>query len=251
MGTFVDRWHRLRTFLWKSQEPVTRTILAINVLTFLASFIAVYFVGARSPWSWLTFLTLAPWQEPWSLLTYPLVTYHPLSLLLTGYWLWIVGGSLERSWTSQVFLRFFAAVTLATSLGLWIGSLLLGAARSAALGITHVELSGLWMPLAALTVAWCLLNPDQIVLFGFILPIPGRHLLWLTIALTYFLFAMGYGTPWLAFFALSGVAYAYSYTRRRAGRLYYSRLYRPPTVFERALDWLALYWERLRRRLRL
>lgn len=242
---------RFRSFLWNNSEPVTRTILAINVFTFLVFFIAAFFLRAGNPWEWLTFSTAAPWLKPWAFLTYPLVTYEPFTLLFAGYWLWIVGGALERSWTSSSFLRFFAGVTAATSVGLWVGGLLLGASGLEQSGV--VQLSSLWLPLAALTVAWCLLNPNQIVLLGFVLPIPGRVLMWITIALTYFWFAMGFGAPWLGFFALSGVGTAYLYTRRRLERYAFGHprtaRNRPPTAAERALDWVLFRWERVRRRL--
>ncbi len=240
------QWRRLRAFLWRSEEPVTRTLIAINLLTFLVFFMAVYFVGAGNPWGWLVFSNVVPWQRPWTFLSYALVTYDPLSLIFSGYWLWIVGGTLERSWGSRTFFHFFFGVGLATSLGLWVGSALLPLVGLGSL----VYLSGLWMPLAGLTVAWCLLNPEQIVLLGFVLPIKGRHLMWVTVALTYFLFAMGHGNGWLAFFALSGVGVAYGYTKRRLVRYEYfaRRPMRPPTVFERVRDELAFYWWRLRRR---
>lgn len=252
------RLRRIRAFLWKNPELVTRTLIAINVLTFLVYFVSTFFVRAGNPWRWLDFSTIESWREPWTFLTYPLVTYDPLSLLFGGYWLWIVGGTLERSWKSRAFLCFFFCVALATSLGLWAGNRLLEIVGLGILNV-HAFLNGLWMPLAGLTVSWCLLNPDQVVLFGFVLPIKGRHLMWVTIALTYFLFAMGYSAPYLAFFALSGIGFAYFYTRRRLARYtydFYRYKYkykyppRPPTVLERMFDWLAFHWERFRRRWR-
>ena len=238
-------WRRIGSYVWRTPEPVTRSLIAINVLTFLLHFIVVAFAQAGDPFRWLTFETPGFVVKPWSLLTYPLFTYDPISLLLAGYWLWIVGGMLERSWTSRRFLQFFAGITLITSVSLAIGSLLLGVIGA----VPPVGLNGLWMPLAALTVAWCLLNPDQIVLMGFVLPIKGRILMWIVVALTYFVFA-GYGGPWLAFFALAGVGTSYLYTRGH-DRWIFARQRRPrtgsPNAFQHALDWLLYYWERMRR----
>jgi membrane associated rhomboid family serine protease len=189
-------------------------------------------------------------------MTYPLVTYGPFSLLFAGYWLWVVGGSLERAWSTRRFLQFFFSITLLESLSLWLGSLLLTNLGA----FSGVALNGLWLPLAALTVAWCLLNPDQIVLFGFILPIQSRHLMWATFVITYFGFAYYQNAPWLGFFALAGPLAAYLRTKQRARSLSYARrpVYlrptrsrrevRPPNVFERAWDWLLYWWERLRHR---
>jgi membrane associated rhomboid family serine protease len=256
MGELSYQLKRLRALLWESPEPVTRTIIAINLFTFLSYFILSFLLRVGNPWSWLDYSTIAPWREPWTFLTYPLFTRDPLTLIFASYWLWIVGGALERSWGSRDFLRLFWGVTLATSMGLWVGSLLLGAIGPGVVGGVHAALSGLWLPLAGLTVAWCLINPEQIVLLGFVLPIKGRHLMWVTVALTYFLFAMGFGAPWLAFPALAGVGVSYVYTRRRLERVVSiyggraSTVGRPPTRLERAIDWLAFYWERWRRRLR-
>ena len=249
-----EYWQRLRRFVWQSPEPVTRTLLLISGLTFITYFIAAFLLGLGNPWRWLSFSTGAPWWAPWSFFTYPLVSYNLFNLTFSGYWLWIVGGSLERAWSSQRFLRFFAGISLASSLSLWLGSLLFGLLGAA----SGTFLSGLWMPLAGLTVAWCLINPDQIVLFGFILPIRSRQLLWGTFILTYFGFAFASGAPWLAFFALAWPAPAYVYMQQRSGgslwtqrpaylrRTRSTQQLRPPSVLEHAWDWLLYWWERLR-----
>jgi len=256
MGEIGSKLRRLRALLWESPEPVTRTIIAISLFTFLSYFILGFLLRAGNPWGWLDYSTLAPWREPWTFLTYPLFTRDPLTLIFASYWLWIVGGTLERSWGSRAFLRLFLSVTLATSVSLWIGSLFLSVIGPGVVGSVHALLSGMWLPLAGLTVAWCLINPEQIVLLGFVLPIKGRHLLWVTVALTYFLFAIGFGAPWLAFFSLAGVGVSYVYTRRRLERavsVYGGRTFavgRPPTRLERAMDWLLFYFERWRRRRR-
>jgi len=246
MNELHPYWRRLGSYIWRTPEPVTRSLIAVNVLTFLLHFIVVAFAQAGDPWHWLTFDTATFYVKPWSLLTYPLFTYDPISLLLAGYWLWVVGGTLERSWTSWRFLQFFTGITLVTSVSITIGSLLLGVIGA----VPPVGINGLWMPLAALTVAWCLLNPDQIVLMGFVLPIKGRILMWVVVALTYFVFA-GYGGPWLAFFALAGIGTAYLYTQGRDRWVYASQRRRPsgsPTAVQNAIDWCLYYWERMRRR---
>ena len=253
-----EYWQRLRRFIWNSPEPVTRTLLLINALTFLTYFITAFLLGLGNPWHLLSFSTGAPWKAPWSFFTYPLVSYGPFSLLLSGYWLWIVGGSLERAWSSRRFLRFFVGISLVSSLGLWLGSLLFGLLGAQ----TGAWVTGLWLPLAGLTVAWCLINPDQIVLLGFILPIRSRQLIWVTFVLTYFGFAFASGAPWLAFFALAGPTAAYLYLQQSSGRLISTRTspylrragstqsthqVRAPNTLERAWDWLLYWWERFKR----
>lgn len=239
-------WRRLGSYVWRTPEPVTRSIIAINLLAFLSRFIVADVAQAGDPFRWLAFETPAVLVKPWSLLTYPLIPADIISLLLSCYWLWIVGGMLERSWTSRRFLPYVAGITLITSVSLAVGNLLLSAIGT----VPPVGMNGLWMPLAALTVSWCLLNPDQIVLMGFVLPIKGRYLMWGVVALTYFIFA-GFGGPWLALFALAGIGSAYLYTKDR-DRWASARQRRPksgrPNAFQHSLDWLLYYYERMRRR---
>ncbi|MBI1730472.1 DUF1751 domain-containing protein [Candidatus Acetothermia bacterium] len=213
MDDLIFRLRRFREFLWHNSEPVTRTLICIELFFFLVNFL--FFLGSSSIAGFFKFDTTDAISRPWTFLTYPLVTTDPIGLIFSGYWLWIVGSTLERSWTSRVYLRFLIIATLVTSISLWIGSLLLGAIGASFIQNTDVGLEGLWILLAALTVAWALLNPEQVVLLGFLLPIQGRYIMWITIALSYFLFAFSFRAPWLGFFALAGIGYAYQFTRNR------------------------------------
>lgn len=172
-------------------DTATRVLVGLNIATFVLSFLRL---GSLQP-----FLTFSPAElghQPWTLLTYPLngTSGGLITLLFTCYWMWVVGGSLERSWSTPTFLRFFSVITVASALGLWVGYLLLRVPQ---------EATGLFLPLSALTVAWCYLNPGIVVQFMLVLPLRARHLAWLTMALTVFYY--GQDHPMMGFFALAGI----------------------------------------------
>src|SRR5690349_3103089 len=59
----------------------------------------VFRIGGPDLFSWLA--------RPWTLFTYPLAMFDPIPLLFSGYWLYWVGGTLERSWGSLNFAVVF------------------------------------------------------------------------------------------------------------------------------------------------
>ncbi len=195
---------RAADFLFAAGIPATMTLIAANVITFLASF----FTGgwARGgPFSWLVF-TGDTWpQNFWTLLTWPLVAPIDLiGLLFGGLWAYWIGGSLERSWGTRPFLVFLVAASALTALTLWVGGLLLGA---------PVRAMGLWLATAAPTVAWCVLNQREVIRLYAVILIPAPLLAWLTVALTWFQISVQGGNPFLGAFALSGCAAAYWYAK--------------------------------------
>lgn len=239
-----------RSFFYQGRCPVTLGLLLANVATFLIWFFTrANFGGA------LLFSSSAVAARPWSLLTYPVVSYGIYDVVLGGYMLWLFGGSLERAWGSRRFAWFLAAVTVITSGSLWVGSLLLD---------TPTLLSGLWLPLSALVVAWCLMNLTAVVLLFFVLPIQARYLAWLDVALTYFGYGSAFG-PWLAFFALAGCGFAYLYLRGLPRGAFFRTRPSQPSPSRRPLEFdasgrpprswnpLALLerWQRKRRFMRL
>lgn len=190
--------------------PVVRGLLAALVILFLIFFLAADFrgtlanllafrTGGSGDWSWLT--------RPWALLTYPLLVGGPIELLLGGYWLYIVGGSLERSWGSRNFGALFAAFTAIGALGLLAASQIFD---------LPIFLLGLFLPLAAVTVAWAALDPELPILVWGLLPVKLKWIGVITVALLYFNygFSMGRFGPIAALFALCAPAAAWIYVRK-------------------------------------
>ncbi len=220
--------------------PVTWTIIAANVLTFLTAFL-----GFGAAWSALVFRTSSWWTAPWTLLTYPLIAdTQVLWLLLGGYVFWLFGGSLERAWRLRDYTIFLLLVTAAPALALALGGALSG---------RIVVLSGLWLPLAASTVAWAAINPAERLLLYFVIPVEARWLAVLIVVLVGFSFPFPMGL-----FALAGCAAAWWYVRRGRYQLLRGRAGEfPPgpssrrTRRERSLnpvDWIRRW--RLRRQFR-
>jgi membrane associated rhomboid family serine protease len=184
--------------------PATMTLIAANAITFLASF----FTGgwARGgPFWWLVFTSDTWPQNFWTLITWPLVAPVDLiGLLFGGIWAYWIGSSLERAWGTRAFLVFLVALSALTALTLWMGGRLLG---------VPVAAQGLWLAIAAPTVAWCVLNQREVIRLYAVIPIPAPLLAWLTVALTWFQVSMQGGNPFLGAFALSGCAAAYWYAK--------------------------------------
>jgi len=174
---------------------VTWAVLGANVLTFI-----IAFAGGGGWWSGLVFRTFTFPAQPWTALTYLLVAdSHILGLLLGGYVFWLFGGSLERSWGRRDYAVFLGLSAAATAVGLWLGRSLTG---------REAMLVGLWMPLAAVVVAWTTINPGERLLAYFVIPIQARWLGAIAAALVLFSFPFPLG-----FFALAGPAVAWWYVR--------------------------------------
>lgn len=193
---------RAQNFFLSSGIPATMFLIAANVVTFLVGF---FTIRGGSPFEWLVF-TNQTWPTYfWTLLTWPLVAPVDLiGLLFGGLWAYWIGGSLERSWGTRPYLLFLIVTSVLTALTLWVGGLLLNASFAA---------QGLWLAIAAPTIAWCVANAREVIRLYAVIPIPAPVLAWLTIALTWFQISMSSGHPLLGAFALSGCAAAYWYAK--------------------------------------
>ncbi|HVH31198.1 MAG TPA: rhomboid family intramembrane serine protease [bacterium] len=175
--------------------PVTWALIIANGLTFLLDFI-----GSGSLESALVFYTGTVLQRPWTLLTYPLVAGGSIFwILLSAYILWLFGGSLERAWGSRQYAVFWALVAVTSALGLELGSTLTG---------RHVPLTGVGLPLASIVLVWATMNPSEVLLAYFVIPMQARWLGLIVLILTVFSFPFPLGI-----FALAGPAVAVWFLR--------------------------------------
>jgi hypothetical protein len=101
------------------------------------------------------------------------------------------------------FALFFFAMCALSALGLFAGFLATGVLLS---------LPNMWVPLAGLTVAFAMLNPEAQILFFFVIPMKLKYLALLSVALL--LVEFGMIRPILGLFSLTGCAYAYWYVKR-------------------------------------
>ncbi len=193
----------LRDFVSRGGIPVTLTLLTISITLFLASF----FTSGRVDELLVRNLAFVPenmGHAPWTFLTYPVYNggvSGAFNVLLGGFFLWLAGGSLERSWGSARFALFFFALTAITACSVELGWFI--SRHSFAL------LSGFQLPLAGLIVAFCMLNAEQTIVFYFF-PIKAKYVALIVTLMTYFFAGMG---PLLDLFACGGILAAFLYVR--------------------------------------
>ena len=209
---------RVQRSIMETGAPFTVTLLALNIISFFWSGIA----PASSPVFWLAFNSLHWMQRPWTLLTWTLAGGgNPFNLLLMCFWAFWVCGSLERSWGLKTFLGFFFGCAALTAISVWIGAQMLGG--------PFPLLAGLYLAVAAPTVAWCVVNArESIMLYG-IFRIPAPVLLALTLVIVWY----DLGAQAIGLFGLTGCGAAYLYARygRAMGRGYApSRSKTPPPL---------------------
>ena len=177
--------------LWRGPTPLTWTLIACNVLTFLLA------AGARTLLP-LPFFTEGWWLRPWTLLTWPLQGEgDPIGLLFSVGWIYLFVGSMERAWGTPLYARFFAATTALAALTLWLGSLILQ---------TGAALGSPWAAVGPTVVAWALVNRQASISFFFI-PLPA----WAVAALGAVMAWFYAGGGVIGLFALSGCFAAYWY----------------------------------------
>ncbi len=190
----IERW------LFHDGIPVTKVVILSNIVTF----IAIVLFRMEVIVSYFTFSSSNFFAMPWTIVTYPLVGIFGgiIYMLFALYWLWLAGGSLERSWGSRAYAAFFFITSALTAIGLYMGSILAN---------TSVRAGGLWLPIAAVTVAWAMLNPEQQILFMFFIPL---KLKWVALIGAGIVF-IDYGSQnlILGVFALLGCAAAYWYVK--------------------------------------
>jgi membrane associated rhomboid family serine protease len=191
---------RINYWLFADRIPVTKTLIVTNVATF------IFCVLARSlgPLHHLVFDPATVLSEPWTLVTYPIVSGDGglLYILFSCYWLWVAGGSLERSWGSGRFAIFFFQMCAVSAAAMYAGALTTGVEQ---------PLIGLLLPLAGLTVAFGMVNPETIVLLMFVIPLKLKYLAAISAAAAFIGYAEA--SPLLGLFALAGCAFSYWYVR--------------------------------------
>ena len=203
--------NKLLDWLHDGAYPLTRGLIVATVVLSLADWL-----GAPM-FSFLGFLAPDSLARPWTAFTYPLLALDPIGMLFYGLILWWIGGSLERSWGTKTFALFFGAMTLISALSISLGTWLLK------LGQMPVYYQ---LPLAALTVAWCALNPNlEIRIYG-IIPVLAK---WLGVGTALIVF-FTHARPSLlmGLFALAGCAASFWWIRARGWRDSFSYAYRAP-----------------------
>ena len=195
-----NSWSRAQYAWQQSGSPLTLAIIVIN-------FITMVLVTFRVPISeWMAFVAPQQLSRPWTLLTYPLLSTDIIQMLFYALFLYWFGSSLERSWGSKFYGIYFAALSVISALGLVIGSAVLH----------HPIWAFNWLPIAAIAVTFCLLNPNETISIWGVLPIAAKWLAVVEVVIVFFLYAQQHPNPLTGFFALAGCGAAYLWVRNRA-----------------------------------
>ncbi|NLW47217.1 MAG: rhomboid family intramembrane serine protease [Firmicutes bacterium] len=197
MNYYLSRFYR---FIYEGAIPFTKLVLILSGLSFILIFFLNNIINLTS------LLALIPMNLPgffWTFLTYPLVNLDFLSLIFAGLWFWFVGGSLERTWGTRIYISFWVLVTLITG-----GAMALAAIFTK---IPYYPIVGLWLPLVGITWAWAKVYPEREVMFWGIFPIKAIWLAWLHAGITFFNYIhVGNKTNvYMALAAISGIALVY------------------------------------------
>ncbi|HEX2948826.1 MAG TPA: hypothetical protein VHV83_04555 [Armatimonadota bacterium] len=192
------QWSRGNEFF--RDIPVTKIIIAIWILGFLVNFVNIPFNAL---------VAFIPGRLPNAisgLITYPLAMDTGfIGLLLNGLMLYWFGGSLERAWGWRNYLVFLIGSSIVAAI-FWQAGIWLFAHR-------FLSMATPWLLISSCVVAWAWLNPEQTVLFWFVLPLKAKWIGWITLALLFFTFPPNVG-PFrfiLGLFALGGPAFALLY----------------------------------------
>jgi membrane associated rhomboid family serine protease len=189
----------VKDWLIRDGIPAVKLIILANVLTL---FLIISRVGTIK--NYLSFYTPSLFLTPWTIFTYPLLAAGDvISLLFAGYWLWVAGGALERSWGTRSFSIYFFLMSAVTAIGFYLGTLITG---------QPMVLAGLWLPLAGATIAFAMRNPEETILFFFVIPLKLKYLALIDIVFVFA--AYGSMSPVMGIFALLGCAFSYLYVKR-------------------------------------
>lgn len=201
----------LGSVLRRQGQPATIAIIIISAALFFWTF-----ASPQSPiTSYIGFLPALFADHPWSILTYPYAADASQSafiiVLFECFWMYGIGGGVERELGTTKFLLFWIAMTILPALFMF-----------AAMVALHVEapLVFMYLPLSGITVAWCARNPNAKVLFMMVIPILGKWIGWITVGIV--LFDYGRGNPLLGVIACLHMLVAYLYATNRIPFLQYS-----------------------------
>lgn len=173
--------HRGSVYLLGSRFPAA--VIFILALTLVGTIVgAVLF---RNGVPMLAYVGLAPaavWQgEIWRLLTWFFFApgIGPISLIFWALMLLVFGRDLCDAWGWRRFVGVYLGM------GVLVGFItcLIALLWRSLLGASYMDT---WPVIDALVIVWALLFPTRQILFSFVVPVSGKALAWITVAVTVF-----------------------------------------------------------------
>ena len=155
-------------------------LMRVIVIGYVAGYVLMLLTQANdaNALSFLTFnLNALLHGEVWRLVTFVFVPAYssPFALLISLYFYYWIGSTLERQWGTAKFNLYYISGALLTVLGVVLASLITGNPYLTAAGTGYVNLS--------MFFAFAFLFPDTTVLLFFILPVKMKWLAYLDGAL--------------------------------------------------------------------
>jgi membrane associated rhomboid family serine protease len=146
----------------------------------------------------------AVWRgEVWRLVTWAPLELSPLGLVFGCLLLYFIGPDLLRRWgTRRFFVNFFGGAAAVGAVTCLIGRYV----WSDVAAFPHL---GLWPMEEAMIIAWAALFRDRQILLFFALPVAGRNLIALTVAITLVMAALGGFPDFVPHFVAELLAIAY------------------------------------------
>lgn len=176
-------YHILGLYILK---PIAWLIAAIIFMSAFGSLLGQVGIPVLS----LSFLSIEQvWAgQVWRLVTWSLLELNALGLIFGCLLLYFIGPDLLRAWGRR---RFFALFFGGAA---FVGAVTCVIARFVWPGLAAIPYLGLWPMEEAFIIAWAMLYRDRQILVMLMLPMAGRNLIALTIAITVVMAAL-YGFP--------------------------------------------------------
>lgn len=186
-----------------SPRSATVAILIASAATFVLAFF-----GLGAQLEVLAFLPQAALARPWTFLTYPIAPAGPpgaiLFVLILYYWFYNIGNQVESELGKPSFVAVFFGLALAGSVAIGAAGFLTG---------INFPLVGLWLPVAAISMAWAARNGDAEVRFMFVIPLKAK---WLGLLLAVLIFfSYGSANPLIGASALVPLALGWAFGKNR------------------------------------
>ena len=173
--------HRGSVYLFGSRFPAA--VIAILALTLVGTIVgAVLLRNGVAMLAWVGLAPAAVWQgQLWRLLTWFFFApgIGPLSLIFWAMMLLVFGRDLCDAWGWRRFVGVYVGIGVLAGLVTCLIALL----WRALLGVSYMDS---WPVIDALVIVWAFLFPTRQILFNFVVPVSGKALAWITVAMTVF-----------------------------------------------------------------
>jgi membrane associated rhomboid family serine protease len=196
--------HRGSVYLFGSRFPAA--VIAILALTLVGTIVgAVLFRNDVPLLAWVGLAPAAVWHgQVWRLLTWFFFApgIGPLSLIFWAIMLLVFGRDLCDAWGWRRFVGVYLGIGALAGLI----TCLIALVWRGLLGTSYMDS---WPVIDALVIVWAFLFPTRQIMFNFVVPVAGRALAWITVAMTVFFALMSGLAVFLPHMVALALGFAY------------------------------------------